>query len=348
MKELKQKIEKEVELGNVSKRKHPRFPLYIYNYTPECQFDKKWNDINIQCRGLVLDEQYAIVIRCLPKFFNIEELELLNIKIPNLQYRIEEKKDGSLFLVTKWNNQLITCTRGSFESWQAIDATKIIQEKYTRYKFKEGYSYLFEYIAPINRIVVDYGNERDLYLLTIIKNKNGKELNLNTRKRPFKRVKTFHYNYPFKKLQELNYGNEEGFVIKFENGFRFKLKFERYVYLHRIVTGFSAKRIWESLKEGLDIEEIKRVAPEEFLEWMNNHIEKFTSEYEKIENDVKKIVNSIKKMKLETRKEIALQIQKRCDKKHLSIAFNMLDEKDYKKMIWKLLEPKGEEIFKRD
>ena len=57
----------------VSVQKHPQADLFIYNYTPKVQYDKLWNEITLNTRGLILDSQMNIVAKPFGKFFNLEE-----------------------------------------------------------------------------------------------------------------------------------------------------------------------------------------------------------------------------------------------------------------------------------
>ena len=49
MSELYEKMLEEEKADRVTRFVHPDIPGLIgFNYTPECQFSKAWNDINIQ------------------------------------------------------------------------------------------------------------------------------------------------------------------------------------------------------------------------------------------------------------------------------------------------------------
>jgi hypothetical protein len=45
----------------------------VISYTQHCQFDRKWNDATIACRGLILDTNGCVVARPFGKFFNFGE-----------------------------------------------------------------------------------------------------------------------------------------------------------------------------------------------------------------------------------------------------------------------------------
>ncbi len=63
-------LEKYYQNGLVSKQTHPRHDLIIWNYTPKVQYDRLWDDITLQCRGLVTNSKGVIVARPFKKFFN--------------------------------------------------------------------------------------------------------------------------------------------------------------------------------------------------------------------------------------------------------------------------------------
>lgn len=54
----------------ISKRPHPKLPLYIYNYTASAQSLSiaEWTPALCDCRGLILDEAGEIVGRPFKKF----------------------------------------------------------------------------------------------------------------------------------------------------------------------------------------------------------------------------------------------------------------------------------------
>ena len=62
-----------MEEGYINKNQHAIAPITIYNYTQQTQFEYFWNEATLQCRGLILDDNYNIVSRPFPKFFNLGE-----------------------------------------------------------------------------------------------------------------------------------------------------------------------------------------------------------------------------------------------------------------------------------
>lgn len=337
-----EELDKAVEEGYVSKRKHPIHPIWIYNYTAKTQFEWSFNKVTLNCRGLVLDESYNIVARSLPKFFSYEQLEG---KLPEGNFVVEEKMDGSMLLVFNYKGEIVTATRGSFESDQAEKAKEFLNPETVRlpednsrydsrygYRFESDLTYVFEIIYKDNRVVVDYDFE-GLTLLTII-DKTGMEY--DSAFVPFNRPKV----YTFSSLEEiLSYEepNLEGFVLKYFTGERVKIKLAEYKRLHRLLTGVSEKTVWEALKDN-KLNELLENVPDEFFNWVKEVQTELESKFKEIK------LEAMSNMKdLGDRKENALYYQ---TQKYPSLMFNLLDGKSIDESIWKLVKPKVTKVFK--
>ena len=135
----------------VSVQKHPDADLFIYNYSPKVQYDKLWNEITLQTRGLILDAEMNVVAKPFGKFFNLEEHQ--PEEIPQLPFDVFEKMDGSLGILYWLNDKPFIASRGSFESEQAIKATEILHQRYadTFIRLDKNSTYLFEIIYPTNQ-----------------------------------------------------------------------------------------------------------------------------------------------------------------------------------------------------
>lgn len=344
--------EKEINAGNI-RVQHSGTGLHIYNYTQDCQFRKRWSDLTIMARGLILDDVGNIVARPFPKFFNVEELQGLSIVPPNEPFEVYEKMDGSLgILYTDTDKVLKIATRGSFTSEQSQVATKILNDKYKGLTINPAYTYLFEILYPENRIVVDYGDTNDLVLLAIIDIETGKDISL--KENPgFPVVKQYDGIKDYRDIRKTmdNLPNSEGVVVKFQSGFRMKIKWTEYVRLHRILTGVNEKSIWEVLKNRQSLDAFKSGVPEEFEKWITGVANRLDNDYKLIYRSVERQVKLIKEEvppytpdKLE-RKLYAQKVFERLPKEHTGIAFTMLDGRDVSKIIWKLLKPSAEKAF---
>jgi RNA ligase len=338
-------LEQYVNEGWLEVNNHPSLPLSIYNYSRETQFNEKWDDITLMCRGLILDKEGNVIARGFNKFFNLEEHS--PEEIPNESFEVFEKMDGSLIIGFVYNGEFHTATRGSFTSEQSIDARKIVDEMKVSGIFKEGYSYLFEYIAPNNRIVVDYGDWRELVVLTIINNKTNEEAKypelISMACEGFRVVDRYLGIEDYTQLKSKIEGNKEGYVIRFKSGFRVKIKGEEYVRLHKLITNFSNVDIWELLKDGKSLNEFLDNVPDEFDVWVKGWINKLKQEYEDIESEADFMYNRYID-RFMTRKEIAEIVLKKPSYLH-AILFKMVDEKNYSHLIWKLIKPEYSKPF---
>jgi len=342
-------LDKYVKDGWLIKQNHPTLPLTIYNYSQATQYEGKWDEVTLACRGLVMDDMGRIIARPFRKFFNIEE----NKHTSTSEFNVYEKMDGSLIIIFWYGGGWVIASRGSFTSDQAIDASQIFFNK-LNHNFSIGITYLFEFTAPWNRIVVDYGEVEKLTLLGAIRTETGEEASWEVLKKigdgaHCDVVKKYDGVTDFNKLKELNTPNHEGFVVHFSNGDRCKIKFEDYVTLHKIITNISSYDIWENLKSfGKLDESLLTKVPDEFYEWVRKKESDLKIEYTKIEDEYKWIFNEIRNIYFEvheidySRSEFA-RITKRY--KHSGILFAMLDGKDYSQMIWKLIKPEYEKPF---
>lgn len=321
----------------VNANPHPTLPLTIYNYSKFCQFKSEWNEVTLQCRGLILDKDYNIVAKPFSKFFNLEEEK----SIPNEPYTIYEKLDGSLGILFYYDGWHIA-TRGSFTSEQSQRAQQILDQKYSNLldSLNKDCTYLFEIIYPENRIVLDYGDREDLIMLGIMNRVTLQEEELKDYGFPY--LKPSQYDgMSFKQLKDLNLQNHEGFVIKFQSGKRIKIKFEDYVRLHGIVTEFSNKKVWEMLRDGKDINELVEIVPDEFFQKVKEVKEDLEKQFNNIKNKAHKVYNDIKDFG--TRKEIALHLLNN-HKDIMQLVFSLLDNKKLDDQIWKMIQPDFEKI----
>lgn len=336
-------LKKRVEERLVSVQKHSKADLFIYNYTAKVQYDKLWDEITLQTRGLILDAEMNIVAKPFGKFFNIEEHP--ESDIPMLPFDVFEKLDGSLGILYWVDGKPFIATRGSFESDQALHATQILYSKYGHLfnVISEDKTYLFEIIYPENRIVVNYGELDDLFLLTIIDNKTGCESIENI---GFPMVKRYDGINSISELKSLEETNKEGFVVKFKNGFRVKMKFAEYVRLHRIITGVSNIAIWEYLRDEKPFDELLEKVPDEFYDWLTNTKNDIVAKYNEIYTKSYHAFHDLY-MFHNDKKKFAIKVLS--DYKEISsILFNIYNNKSIEPIIWKMIRPKYSKPFKKD
>lgn len=334
--------EKYIDGGLVNEIEHPTLPLLLYNYTQKCQFGKQWDEITRMCRGLIVEKDtYEIVARPFVKFFNWEEHITNGEKIPDETPLVYPKFDGSLGIMFFYRDRWHVATRGSFTSDQALWANDFISKPdvyaWTK-KLDKNKTHLFEIIYPENRIVVSYGDRKELIHLASVDNETGKTERPDSH---FPMVTEMAFT-SIDHLKSLNLKNEEGFVLHYPTtDFRMKIKFEDYVKLHKVMTGLSQIGVWEMLKEGKD--PFAQDIPDEMFSWLNGIVEGLKEKFYTIQVEAEKAFSEA--VKFPTRKEQAEIISKST---YPGVAFSMLDNKDFGQAIWKIIRPKGQYTFRRD
>lgn len=347
--------EKYIDTGLITEREHPTLPYVIYNYTPVCQYSKAWDDVTLQCRGLIVHKETGeIIARPFTKFFNYEEHIQEGSILPEIPYEevpeVYDKRDGSLgILYFTPEGEARIATRGSFTSKQALWATGYLTSKDVNHFFDRDFTYLFEIIHPDNRIVVDYGDRTGLDILAIIDIDTGEEVQIPNHpiwdeigEKP-----EMHLFSSVDELKKRNVPNHEGFILFYrKNKLRVKIKFDEYVRLHKIITGLSEIGIWEMLRDGKSINDMLENIPDEMHAWLKDIVQQLTSRFLSIELTCQSITSQAE-VHSEDRKERALFIMAQT-KGFPGVCFSMLDGKDYKQAIWKMIRPVGSNTFRVD
>ena len=344
------------EKGLVYKQVHPTLPLTIWNYSEKVQYEGLFDGVTLNARGLVTDNDGKIAARPFKKFFNMEE----NKHTPTEEFDVYEKMDGSLGILFNYQGEWVMATRGSFTSEQSIKGFEMLKN-YDYEKLHKNYTYLFEIIYKENRIVVQYDYD-DLILLGMVEIKTGYEVDLygegnDVRLKNlisnlgFKVVKKYDGINDYSILKGMIKDNEEGFVVRFSNGDRIKIKGEEYLKLHKLMTNVSTTAIWEMLSEGRDVLEILKDVPDEFYNKIKMCVRdlKYTyfslSEYAGKTHDGFRYGKFGDKDPEPTKKEFAEFLSMNNYNPVIkALCFAMWDKKDYDKIIWKHIKPEFKKL----
>ena len=339
-------LEKYHQDGLLDKQNHPTLPLTIWNYTPKVQYEGLWDEITLQCRGLVTDDKGRIIARPFRKFFNLEEGKYT----PTETFEVYAKLDGSLGIVFWYKDEWHIATRGSFVSDQAVKGKEMLDKYNTKYGLYPGYTYLMEIIYPENRIVVDYKGAEKLVVLACFHSEKGVEGRIDEMvNEGWEIVKKYDGISDYNTLKSIIKDDEEGFVVRFTNGDRVKIKGVEYLRLHKIMTNVSTTAIWEIMSEGGNLDEILNNVPDEFYNKIKQYENTLKYGYYQYWNQCSKMYEYFRYGKYgdkevePTKKEFAEHIK---DKHPIikSIMFAMWDGKQYDKIIWKALRPEFKKL----
>jgi RNA ligase len=344
-------LEKYYNDGLVYKQVHPKLPLTIWNYSEKVQYESLWDDITLQTRGLVTDDKGNVVARPFKKFFNQDEGK----HTPTSEFDVYAKMDGSLGVLFNYEGEWVMATRGSFTSDQAIKGMEMLS-KYDYNRLNKGYTYLFEIIYAENRIVCQYSFE-DVVLLGVIETTTGYEVNIHDGENDirirnlinnlgFQVVKKYDGIKDYSVLKEMIRDDEEGFVVRFNNGNRMKVKGVEYLRLHKIMTNVSTTGIWEVLSSGGNMDDLLKDVPDEFYKKIKEYVKQLRYQYWSVQEHAGKYFDNLYESYDRELPEKAKYAEwvKQFDKHLHPILFRMYDNKDYSSYIWKLIRPEFKKL----
>lgn len=248
--------------------------LAVYTYTDACVYEGAWDDITRNSRGHVFDLRTGeCVARPMSKFFNLGErpectADQFDWTKP---FRVYNKYDGWLAVLYRHNGQYKISTRGSFHSTGARLATSWLQSKPLSPSWlPDNVTLCFELLDPGHRILLKY-DKPELVLLAAFDRHTGAEFSHEQlvewgRLGEFSVAEVCDYFYAsLPMLLELQGSLEqsEGFVVRFADGRRVKVKTAWYQRLAKIMSTMSPISVWDTLVEGKVPSEYLAQLPEE-------------------------------------------------------------------------------------
>lgn len=239
-------MEDYIKAGYITARRHPSLPLTIYNYTKKAQFEGYWNETTRKCRGLVLDDDGEVIVNAPPKFFNRGESYAPKIFLPRAI--ITEKLDGYYISVTKSSKYgLIVTSRGSFTSKYVTAAQKFITPA-VQENLLPDISYFCELLQdfPGDEDTIVMRHPEPLLVCWAIRTQDGEELSPPALS-PF----PFAQRIGLSTLKSYLEDEVEG-VVAFDQKKRERVKIKTAWWLerHKMISGFSKRKIWEIMKNG--------------------------------------------------------------------------------------------------
>lgn len=198
-----------------------------------------------ECRGLIFFPDGKLMSRPFHKFFNVGEREEtlvhnLDLTLPHV---IMEKMDGSMIRPIRVNGEIRLATKMGVTD-TSIAAERLLSEDLLRkleIMMVAGLTPLFEFIAPDNRIVIEYDRE-ELVLLAVRDNRNGRYLPVSdttgwanalgvTMVPMYGSVDGSFADYI---ARQRGREGREGDIVRFANGHMLKIKNDWYVRIHKV------------------------------------------------------------------------------------------------------------------
>jgi len=311
---------------------HPSAPLVILNYTHAAQYANEWTWVESVSRGLIVNtETRAIHARAFDKFHNWRPGIAGDIR------EVTEKMDGVLGIGYRWGGEWYVATRGCFESRFTRWATNELRS-HDMTAWPADLTPIFELVAPISRIVVDYGPREELVLIGARNHVTGADLWLSEL-RDLAHTSGFSLPafYEYSDAQHIaditrRLGpNREGFVLRMADGQRWKMKGEAYRRAHRFLTDFTPKVVLRSMLNGTLQEEVAGV-DEKYLARvyeMRDVIEEYVARC------VADAYAAYERLPHSTRKELAVAAQQQLTPRMLKFVMAVHEGQDVRDAVWR-------------
>lgn len=312
-------------------------PLSIFCYSAQTAYNKEWCEVTRSARGIIWDtEERSLVALPFPKFFNLGEMpETQPEALPARRFWVEEKIDGSLCIIYHWRGQWRVATKGSLDSEQARYAQTHLLPAYDLSEVPTNLTILAEVIYPENRIVVDYGDTRELVLISARDRETGYELGPTERDELAEMmsmpvVETHLYdnilNLPFS-------SNQEGYVVRWECGTRVKIKSPEYIKIHRILHNLSPRRVLEALESG-EMEHMRAQVPDELAGDLDDLIATLRMAVRQKIEAAQQAYAHLKHL-AGSRKDFAIAAKQSAPSELLGMLFSLLDGRDITPLAYK-------------
>jgi hypothetical protein len=325
----------------------------------------KWKNDNLHFRSSVWNYNGELISASFPKFFNWGEQPDLS-PVPNSlkNATIVEKLDGSTLIVSKYKNQYILRTRGTVDASTLDNGFELelfkstILSKLHDNNDTWNYSIIWEWLSPINKIVLNYGDEPSWRLIGFINHINYSlaqqdMLDAMAKKYDLLRPEIYTFTDISDMLQIVDkWQNKEGVCLYSKNGQTIhKIKAANYLIKHR----FKSEA---TLENTLDLyfsydkpsyQEFASKLTETFDYECFEMVRGYASQVCDASKEVNKIVDGFKSFidnqlkSLSTRKEQAQKvISSYSESNRSSMIFSLLDGKSLtadqqKKLFWQVL-----------
>ncbi len=309
--------------------------LILFNYSGHAMVTGRWNFFERVSRGLIMSRVTGeVVARPFDKFFNwgengrTDDTELLDAM---------EKIDGSLGILYRHANQFQIATRGSFDSPQARWATAYLNAHHDLRSLDPELTLLFEIVYPENRVVIDYGRVEGLFLLGVRNRFTGYDYPWHD---VYDLAERYGFptpvNYAFTGLDDILQAahtipaSQEGWVLRFASGNRFKVKGDLYKIAHRLMTGISFSRVLDAVASGAYDAMVSGI-PDEFLGVVKTYRDEIVQTRERIEIGVHQ---HMRRAPTRDRKAFAQYVFANCPDLQ-AYMFAALDGREWKHLIYK-------------
>lgn len=259
-------------------KQHPKYPE-LYHFSYDQLESPKGNPIVREARGIILNsaDNWAVVAYPFNRFANQGETWADEIDWTNV--RVQEKVDGSMMILWRYDGYWHVSTKGSPDAGGSVgDFNFTFSELFFKtlnnvdnVQLDHRYTYVIELTSIYNRVVVQH-KETALTLIGV--------RDITADGYPEIPVSTVNIGIPVVKEYSLNSISEieaaalaldpmqnEGFVVVDKNFGRVKMKSPSYVMIHHMKDGFGQRRMIRLIQLG-ETSEVLSYFPE-YMELFN-------------------------------------------------------------------------------
>ena len=249
-----------VDLTQFMVHEHSLNGEIVYLIQPQ-HIGTKWTQDNKHMRSVVVNYAGEVISASFPKFTNYgENPEHFPVPTSLKNTTVVEKLDGSTLIVSKYNGQYILRTRGTVDASKLANGFELelfkstILNKLQDNNDTWGYSIIWEWLSPINKIVLSYGDEPMWKLIGFIDHTDYSlatqdMLDAMAKKYDLLRPEIYTFTDISDMLQIVDkWQDKEGVCLYSKNGQTIhKIKAAKYLLLHHLKSELS------SLEKVLDV-----------------------------------------------------------------------------------------------
>lgn len=296
--------------------------------------------IRRECRGIIFDTEGRIMSRPFHKFFNVNEREetqthLIDVSQPHV---IMEKMDGSMIRPIWLYDRVYLATKMG-RTDIAVEAEKLLsldQLDWLEDVMMTGATPIFEYVAPTNKIVIDY-TEPKLVLLAMRNNVSGNYFMPHWA--PFEVVPQYgsvdgglsEYIARAREMQ-----GREGDIIRFANGHMIKIKNDWYVRIHKTKDLIRTDRNIADIIVNEQLDDVLPLLDAADLAIVRAYEKRFDAALENVLGRLEGLVTLARALHGGVKKEVAINfIPNLINKEDASFIFSALDGKELRPLVIK-------------
>jgi RNA ligase len=295
--------------------------------------------IRRECRGIIFGLDGKIMSRPFHKFFNVNEREETQSHVIYMgqPHAIMEKMDGSMIRPIWLHDRVYLATKMG-RTDIAVEAEKLLsidQWDWLEAVMNTGVTPLFEYIAPTNKIVIEYG-EPKLVLLAMRNIISGNYYMPHTA--PFEIVPMYGSVEGGRLAEYVDRARQqqgrEGDIIRFADGHMLKIKNDWYVRIHKTKDLIRTERNIADIIVNEQLDDVLPLLDATDLIVVRAYEKRFDAAIENVLGRLEGLVMLVRALYGGDKKQVAINfIPNLINKEDASFIFSALDGKELRPLV---------------